>query len=202
MNKFENLSPEIIQQILIGKELVNIQPDVVQYVLQLDKASKVFKGNVTKAANQLREKFPELSFRTAKERVYDAMRYLHAGDDALPAKYWYNYYADYYQQMAELYSQTKYLAKYAKSCIDKSLECRIKAAGNDVNPELLKFKEQLISPDVKLERLAIKEENMLQAWNDALEMIDSFEISETDKKKLKIETATEIGVDTEFEEID
>jgi hypothetical protein len=193
--KFENLTPEVINCVLAGKEVPNISPDMVQYVMQLDKAAKVFKGNVTKAANLLREKFPELSFRIAKNRVYDAITYLHAGEEALPAKYWLNYYADFYMQLAELYAKSPALAKHSRSCVDKALECRLKAAGNDINPDLLKFKELLISPDVKLDRLNIKEENMLQAWQDILTMIDTYDISETDKKKLRLEASTELGVD-------
>lgn len=200
MMKFENLTPEIIQNILSGRETANVSPDMVRYVLQIDQAAKDFKGNVSKAANKLREKYPELSFRTAKSRVYDAITYLHADEQALPAKYWLNYFADFYMQLANLYAKTPALAKHARSCVDRALECRLKASGNDINPDLLKFKELIVSPDVKLERLNYKEENMLQIWNEILGMIDTFDVSETDKKKLKLEAATEIGIDFNDEE--
>jgi hypothetical protein len=196
--ELENLSPEIIRQILEEKNPDNVSQDVLQYVYELDAAAKLFKGNVTKAAGALREKYPHLSFRTARERIYDAIRYLNAGEKGLPAKHWYNYYADRYEELASLLARSPQTVKFAKACFDAALDCRLKVADTGLPDEFLKMKLQLISPDTKIERLAITETGLKKAFEEGLKMIESFDITETDRRRLVGELAEEMDISQEI----
>lgn len=193
-SKFEDLTPETIDRVLKKRDTLNVSPDVVMYILQLDDASKLFKGNVTQAAKKLQEKYGSLTVRTAKERVYDAIKYLHAGENALPSKYWYSYYADKYESIAALYAIKPALAKHSLSALKEAERCRIKASENEVPYELLKTKVQLVSPDVDIERLAINGQNISQSWKQGLQLINDLDISETDKARLIKEFENELGI--------
>jgi hypothetical protein len=192
---FEELHPEAIRQILEGKNPEAVSADVLQYVYELDTAAKYFKGSVTGAAGHLKEKYPHLSFRTARERVYDAIRYLHAGEKGLPAKHWYSYYADRYEELAAVYSRSPQTVRHAKACFDAALECRLKVSETGLPEEFMKIRMQLVSPDVPVERLSIREFNLKTAFSEGLKLIDSFDISEPDRKRIIGEFGTELGVE-------
>ena len=200
--EFEDLSPEVIRQILEEKNPDNVSSSVLQYVFELDAAAGLFRGSVTKAAGALREKYPHLSSRTARERIYDSIRYLNAGEKGLPEKHWYNYYADRYEELASLLARSPQTVRYAKACFDAALECRLKVAETGLPEELLRIKPQLISPDMKIERLAIRETNLKKAFEEGIQMINTFDVPETDRKRISGEFAGELGIaeDTEITE--
>jgi hypothetical protein len=191
---FEELAPEVIRSILEEKSPEKVSPDIVQYVHEVDAAAKIFKGNVSKAAGFLQERYPHLSFRTARERVYDAIRYLNAGAKGLAAKEWYNYYADRYESLAALMARSPQTVRYAKSCFDAALECRLKVADTGLPEEFMKVKMQLVSPDTKIDRIAITEVNLTKAFEEGLKMIGEFDVSETERRRIEGEFRSEMGV--------
>lgn len=192
MTQFDDLSPEVIERILNKNDVQNIAPTIVMYVLQIDSAAKLFKGNITKAATELCRLYPALTHRNAKERIHDAIKYLHAGETALPSKYWHLYYADKYEAMAELYAKTPSLARFSLSAIDRAYECRLKAAENGIPMDLLETKIILTSPDTPIDRLSIRSENLQDAWKNAVALINDCDVSETDRLRLCKETAEEL----------
>jgi hypothetical protein len=196
---FENLSPETIQDILAGRSRDSVSPDVVQFVLEMDAAARFFKGNVMKAAKALREEYPHLTIRTARERVYASIRYLHVGEKSLSSKDWYTYYADRYEELASLYSRSPQTVRYAKRCFDSALECRLKVSDMGVPEDFLKIRTFLISPDVSIDRLSITEINLHKAFKEGMKLIDTFDISEMERKRIGKEFSEELGVRANIE---
>ncbi|MDR1436895.1 MAG: hypothetical protein LBI65_02125 [Candidatus Symbiothrix sp.] len=199
---FKDLTPDVVREILAGKNTAAISPDVLQYVCELDSSAKIFKGNVSRAANLLREKYPHLSIRTARERIYDSIRFLNAGEKELPAKNWYSYYADRYEELASLLALSPQTVRHAKACFDSALDCRLKVADTGLPDEMLQIKLQLISPDTKIDRLAITESNLKDAFEEGLKMIDTFDIPETDRKRIIGEFGKELGMNEDIETIE
>lgn len=197
MIQFENLNIDTVQRIVKGDKVPDVSQEIVLYVQQIDYASKVFKGNIQNAAVRIREKFPMISHRTAQMRVYDAIKYLHAGDESIPSRLWSLYYADKYEGLASMYASKPNLAKYAIRCILEAERCRKDAAGNDIPTELLKQRVTLVSPDAKNERLAITDKNITKAFEECLDLIDGEDIPEKEKLRLKQEVSTELGLKLE-----
>jgi hypothetical protein len=191
---FENLTPATVQAILAGRSAETVSPEVRRFVLELDAAARLFRGNVTKAARALLKECPHLTFRTARERIYDAVRYLNAGEKSLPAREWYHYYADRYEELAALYARSPDTVRYAKGCFDAALECRLKTAGSGVPEELLNIRTFLVSPDISTDRLSITEINLRKAFEDGMKLIGSFDIPETERKRIGKELQEELGV--------
>jgi hypothetical protein len=104
------------------------------------------------------------------------------------------------KELASLLARSPQTVHYAKACFDAALDCRLKVADTGLPDEMLKIKLQLISPDTKIDRLAITEVNLKKAFEEGLKMIDTFDIPETDRKRITGEFSRELGI-TENAEI-
>lgn len=80
IDKLEKLDPEIISDFRKNRKSEAIAPALQEYIIHLDRAAELHNlhGNVSRVAKELAKEFPDqISFQTARQRVYDAINYFH-----------------------------------------------------------------------------------------------------------------------------
>ena len=66
---------------------------------------------------------------------------------------------------------------------------------NAINPDLKKFKQQLVSPDLEITRMGIKKQGLLGAYKKAIDIIKGRDIPETEKQRLIGEVERELNIE-------
>ena len=90
----------------------------------------------------------------------------------------------------------------ARTCLQKSCEYRIKASANAIDPDRIKFKHQLVSADMELDRMGVKRQGILNAYKKALSIIDNIDATDKEKKRIVSEVERELNItDIPHEEI-
>ena len=124
--------------------------------------------SIMECAIKLHESFPQLSVHTCKSRIYDAINYLN-DNCSVTSDAWLLYYADMFMKLFEV-CLVAHNYQEAGRCLQKSCEYRIKATANAIDPQRIKFKPQIVSPDIVLERMFIKEKGVLTSFKQALSL--------------------------------
>ncbi|NDV45809.1 hypothetical protein D0T49_01930 [Paludibacter sp. 221] len=200
----QKLSPEIVERFLESREAepLGIPPKLADYILQLNEASNLHRTNhsITECAKKLQQSYPELSIHTCKSRIYDAINYLNS-DCTVTSEAWLLYYADMFMKMFEV-NIIAHNFREARTCLQRSCEYRIKASANAIDPERIRFKPQIVSPDIELERMGVKRRGLLEARKRAREIIIKQGFSDTENRRLFEEVDSELNIqDTNYEEI-
>jgi hypothetical protein len=151
-------------------------------------------SNISRCARRLQESFPndDLAVSTARSRIYDAINIFHL-NNSVRNQAWDNYYADKIDDLARLsIAEGKY--KEALGCFIKSHQLRTNKDEDAFDPETLKVKPMLVSPDVKAERMGLKEYNMKKMWQEGINMIEKMPIEKEEKEKLQQELSSTLGI--------
>ncbi len=177
-------------------EKYGIAPEVADYILQLNVAQLIHKknGSITEAALKLQKEYPHLSISTCRSRIYDSINILNTSS-SVTAEAWNLYFADEMMKLRDLNIICRDL-KEARICAEKAREYRIEAAANIIDPDRIKFKPQIVSPDVEIERMGIKKEGLLIAYKKAMKIIEARDIPEAEKSRLKGEVDRELNIQT------
>jgi len=200
----QKLPPETVEQFLASRdaEPLGIPPKLAEYILQINEASNLNKKHhsISECAKKLKQSFPELSIHTCKSRIYDAINYLNQ-DCTVTSEAWYLYYADMFMKLFEV-NLVGHNFREARTCLQKSCEYRIKASANAIDPERLKFKHQIVSPDLELDRMGVKKQGILGAYKKALSIIDNLDATDMEKQRIVDEVERELNItDIPHEEI-
>jgi len=200
----QKLPPETVEQFLASRdpEPLGIPPKLAEYILQINEASNLNKKyhSISECAKQLKESYPELSIHTCKSRIYDAINYLN-DDCTVTSEAWYLYYADMFMKLFEVCLIARNFQE-ANRCLQKSCECRIKASANAIDPERIKFKHQIVSADMELDRMGVKKQGILGAYKKALSIIDDIDATDLEKKRIIDEVERELNItDVPHEEV-
>jgi len=160
LQEIDKLPVELIQQFRQTRVSKSIPEYLQRYILHLDKASELFnlKGNITDICKELQLAFPEddLSFSTAKNRVFNAINFFHL-NNTVRNEAWDHYYADRLEALGKK-AEDAYDADPAKfsgniqearRCYERAHALRTKKDENAVDPELLRPKEFLMNPQHK-----------------------------------------------------
>ena len=200
----KKLSPEDVELFLSTRnpEPLNIHAKLAEYILQLNEAANLLREHkyISECARKLQESYPKLSVPTCKNRIYDAIKYFNHSS-TVTAPEWNSYFAD---QMMELYQKNMEAKNFreARLCMEKSLEYYLAASANAIDPERIKFKHQIVSADMELERMGVKKQGVLNAYKKALSIIDNIDATDMEKKRMVNEVERELNIiDTEHEEI-
>lgn len=198
------LSPEVVERFLEARDPkpFGIPQVLADYILQINEASNLHRTNhsITECAKKLRQSYPELSIHTCKSRIYDAINYLNS-DCTVTSEAWYLYYADMFMKLFEV-NLVAHNFREARTCLMKSCDYRIKASANAIDPDRIKFKPQIVSPDIELERMGVKRKGLLEARRRAFEIISKQDFSESERTRLLNEVDKELNIeDTEHEEV-
>ncbi len=200
----QKLRPETVEQFLATREPepLGIPQKLAEYILQINDAANLNKKHhsISECAKKLQQSYPELSIPTCKSRIYDAINYLNQ-DCNVTSEAWYLYYADMFMKLFEV-NLVAHNLREARACLQKSHEYRIKASANAIDPERIKFKHQLVSSDMELDRMGIKKNGLLDSYRKAMSIIDNLDTTDLEKKRLIDEVEKELNItDVNHEEV-
>lgn len=205
IDQIQKIPPSVIEQFLVSKDAAKfgIPQLVADYIIELNDATNIHKkhGSITDAARALQKLHPNLSISTCKQRISDSINYLHS-DMTVTAEAWNLYFADEMMKLRDL-NILKRDFKEARINTEKAKEYRIAASQNIINPDRIRFKRQIVSPDIVLERMGIKPEGLLNAWEKIKKIIDDRDMSEPEKDRLRKEAGTELNIqEVDYESIE
>lgn len=198
IDKLQKIPPTVVEQFLADRNPAKygIPKAVADYIIELNDATNIHKkyGAITEASRRLHELHPALSLSLCKQRIYDSINYLHS-DMSVTASAWNMYFADEMFKLRDL-NILKRDFKEARLNLERAREYRIAASKNIVDPNRVKFKPQIVSPDVELDRMGIKSGGLLKAWTRLNKIINDRDISEPEKERLRKEMGTELNIHT------
>lgn len=200
----QKLPVDVVERFLQVRDSkkVGIPPALADYILEVNEASNLHRKyqSITECAKQLQRAYPHLSIATCKKRIYDAINYFNT-DCTVTSEAWNLYFADMMMKLSEV-NLVAHDMREARICFERAREYRIAASANAINPDRVKFKPQIVSAEMELERMGIKRKGLLDAYKKAMSIIDSRDISSTDKGRLKKEVETELGIsEVDYENI-
>ncbi|MDO9634229.1 MAG: hypothetical protein Q7J05_04190 [Paludibacter sp.] len=200
----QKLSPEIVEKFLEFRDAkaVGIPQALADYILQINEASNLHRTthSITECAKKLQLSYPELSIHTCKSRIYDALNYLNS-DCNVTSEAWLIYYADMLMKLFEV-NLVAHNLREARNCLLRSCEYRIRASANAIDPDRIKFKPQIVSPDIELERMGVKRSGILNAYRKALSIISKQDTTDSEKQRQVDEVVRELNIkDVDYEEI-
>jgi len=202
IDHLRKLPVEVVERFLDTRDFkqVGIPQPLAEYILQVNEASNLLKKyqSITECAKQLQRVYRMLSVSTCKDRIYDAINYLNA-DCSVTSEAWNLFYADKVMRLFEV-NLVAHDFKEARECIEDARAWNLLASGNAVNPDRIKFKPQIVSADMKLMRMGIEKQGLLSAYEKAMKLINDFDISSTDKDRLRTEVSRELDIDIEGED--
>ncbi len=192
----QKLPPEIVERFLETRDAkrTGIAPVLADYILQVNEASNLFRRyrSVTECARRLQKSYPALSISTCKSRIYDSINYFNS-DCTVTSDAWNLYFADQMMKLSEV-NLVAHDLKEARVCFEKARAYRIAASANAINPDRVKFKPQIVSADMELQRMGIKRKGILEAYSQGLKIINDRDVSQNDKDRLKKELSVELGI--------
>ena len=198
------LPTELVERFLELRDAkkLGIPEKLGNYILQLNMAANLNKKihSISECAKRLQEQFPELSLSTCKSRIYDAINYLNDGC-SVTSESWNLYYADMFMRLFEV-NIVSHNMKEARTCLQKARDYRIIASDTAVDPDRIRFKQQIVSPDIMLDRMGVKKKGLLDSYNKAMNIIESLEATDGEKERLAREVSKELNIsDTPYEEV-
>ena len=112
---------------------------------------------------------------------------------------WNNYFADQMMLLRDV-NLIAHNFKEARLCMQEARKYRIEASSNIIDPRLKEFKPQIVSPDLEIQRMGVKGQGLLKAYNQAKEIIMKRDIPESEKKRLVEEVERELNIsEAEYE---
>lgn len=149
LERIDTLAPELIESFRRTGNSAAIPAELQQYILELDGAARILRheGNLTRATQKLRIEFPELTFPSAKNRIYDALTFFHSLDYTVSESIWESYYADRYEDLFKLCVASG-KEEAARRNLDRAYELRSRSA-SAINPGDIKPPVFIIEKDLK-----------------------------------------------------
>lgn len=200
----QKLPPETVEQFLASRnpEALEIHPKLAEYILQLNEAANLLREHkyFSDCAEELKKSYPKLSLSTCKNRIYDAIKYFNNSSN-VTSEEWNMFFADQMLRLSQINEEAKDI-KEARLCLEKAREYYLEASSNAIDPERIRFKHQIVSADMELDRMGVKKQGILGAYKKAMSIIDNVEATDIDKKRLIEEVERELNIkDIPHEEI-
>ena len=203
-DQVRNIAPKTINAIVAskGKDACGLPEELAEYIWQLSRAYEIFTGSesdgsMLSAARTLQKEFPTISISTARRRVSDSITLMHSGAENTPEE-WYEFYADKMDRLGKLCEQNGEL-EAARRCYDQALEYRVKASAGRVDPERIKYRRLLVSPDVQADRLGLGGAGLRELLRKSRELIEQSGLSAKDKERVMQDLVLETGQIEEVE---
>lgn len=190
LQQIETLPAEIIQDFRKTGRSLAIPNELQQFIKEVDSVIQIKEtekfDNISRIARELMKLHPSLTFRNARERVYDAYNLFHV-NDSVSNDAWDNIYADKMEDLAKIcIAQGK--EQIAYKAFEKAHEYRTRAE-NRIKPEDLKAPVFIISTKIKAEDLGFEKANLKEIAKNInngeyLKMINSFDIDKDERKRI------------------
>lgn len=200
--QLQKLSVEVVQRFLDVRDAkaCGIAPALADYILQVNFASNLHKkyASITECAKKLQQEYRDLSIHTCRQRIYDAINYFNC-DCNVTSEAWNNYFADQMMSLRDV-NLVAHNFKEARLCMQEARKYRNEASSNIIDPRLKEFKPQIVSPDLEIQRMGVKGQGLLKAYDKAKEIIMKRDIPESEKKRLVDEVGRELNIsEAEYE---
>ncbi len=197
IENLQKLPVEIVERFLETRDAkaTGVPEPLAEYILQVNEATNLLRRyqSITDCAKRLQKVYPKLSISTCKSRIYDSINYFNS-DCNVTSDAWNLYFADQMMKLFEV-NLVAHNLREARICTEKARAYRIEASANAVNPDRIRFKPQIVSADMQLDRMGIKRKGILGAYKQAVDIISQRDISQKDKDRLKSEIQMELGVE-------
>jgi len=198
----QKLQPEIVERFLEirNAEKCGIPAPLADYILQVNEATNLFRKyqSITECSKRLQKIYPNLSISTCKSRIYDSINYFNS-DCSVTSGAWNLYFADQMMKLFEV-NLVAHDLREARICFQQARAYRIEASANIIDPNRLKYKQQIVSSTFELDRMGVKKNGLLKAYEKGLSIIKSRDISTEDKDRLIGELQRELNItDAEYE---
>ncbi len=206
IEQIRNLDPKTLNIIRSskGEHIGDASPELAMYALQLTRAYELFTGpdsdgTIIGAANQLQKEFPTISLSTARRRVSESVALIHTEMET-PPDVWLGFYADKMDKLGSLCEKNGEL-EAARRSYEIACEYRVKAAEGRVDPERIKYRRMLVSPDVQGERLGLGNTGIRELLRKSRALIEQSGLSAKDKERVLSDLELEAGIeDVAYEE--
>ena len=200
IEQIRNLPPGTVNTVVRtkGTDAAGLTAEQVQYLLQINRAAELLNdpatdGSQLAMARQLQSEFPDISLRTARRRISDAVAYLYTDQQNTPEQ-WHELYADKMDALGRKAEEAGDIST-AMKCYQQAHDLREKAAGARVDPALTQFRQIIVSPDLDNSRMGLNDSGMRALMQQAYELIDRSNIPEKEKQRLRQETLLETGIE-------
>lgn len=190
LQKLESLPPEIIADFRRTKRSEAIPVKLQNYILDLEAVIEIREtekfDNINRLARMLMKRRPDLHFKNAILRVYDALSFFHVNENA-SNDVWDKVYADKMEDLAKL-AIARGKEEVAYKAFIKAHEYRTKSESR-IRAEDLKAPIFIISPDIRPEDLGFEKASLMEISRKAnegkyIKLIDSLPIDDDEKKKI------------------
>jgi hypothetical protein len=173
------------------------------YILQLDRSIELYRydGNISRCAGRLRKEFCNISFNTARNRIYDAINLFHL-NNSVRNEAWDNFYADKMEDLSRLAIASNDV-KSALNCLKEAHRLRTMREDDGINKELLAPPTFIMSNDISVTDLNIEDRDMRKIskkYNkkEYARMINSLPIEDDERERLKQDADI---TDVDFEDV-
>lgn len=198
LKRLQSYDPEIIQDFRLSKKSTAIPPELQKFILQLEAVMEIRADlktdNISRAAKELCARFPEINFRVARTRVYDALSFFHY-NEPVANQVWDNVYADKMEDLARV-AMSKGDHATALKCYERAHEYRTKAEtrirAEDIKPPVF-----IVSNKMNIETLGFKNKNLKEVARKASEgayheMISKLNITKEEKRSILKDLSIEV----------
>lgn len=196
---FKSIEKYTPQQIESYRNTKN--PDVIpekeiqQFIEEIDflYANLEKNGNVSRQARKLMEMYPYLSFSTARLRVYDAIEIFYSGEENVPTSAWRALYANWYENFVD-YCILAGDLKNALIAKTRAYELRAShSAENQINPDDLKQRLVVLTPDFNTKRAGIETYNLTELWQEVEKLVDKSQLDKDSRESIMKEFAANVN---------
>lgn len=191
LEQVKSIPVKVLEEFVKSGRSEIIPIEVQEYINQLNTVSAIRKEekfhNITRLAEHLMRRYPGLSIRTAKNRVYDAMAFFHVHDPISNAQ-WSEIYAEKMEDIAQM-CIAKGKEETAVKALDLAYLYRTRD-NNEIDPDKLKPPTFIISHIITAQDLGFESNNLkaIASKDNSghyIKLIDSLDIENEDKIRLK-----------------
>lgn len=197
------LDQEIIENFRRTGNGSGIPEKLQDYIRQLDRAVELYRfdGNISRCAGKLRKEFDNISFNTARNRLYDAINLFHL-NNSVRNEAWDNFYADKMEDLSRLAVQDNDW-KSALNCMKEAHRLRTMREDDGINKDLLAPPTFIMSNDISVTDLNIEDRDMRRISKryqnkEYARMINSLPIEDDERERLKQDADI---TDVDFEDV-
>lgn len=195
LDRIRALPTDILSTFLLTrKNDGSIPDDIATWIIYMNIAANLLKETFDRgiAIQELQDYVLKndgvrLSDFVARHVVDDSIIFFHL-DCNVTAPNWNAYYAEKLDQLAQMNIETNNLRE-ARRCLERANEFHIAASDNNVDPALTDFKIQLISPDVRLDRMGETAMTLTEINN----MLKTLDVSDAERARLIREASIELN---------
>lgn len=196
-NLLDYSSDEILNYKQTGESSVITTEDQIK-IDQMSYAAQLYSYNqsMNYCSIKLRQQFPEISRRKSIQILYDSIEFFHL-NNTVNSRAWENFFLQEELPKLKSLALIKGDVDLAFKITQEMMKTIIKYDDTSIPEELLQQRTVLVSPEFSLDRLGVETMSLNDIMKEGAEIIDDFEISESDKERMTSELSKELDINIE-----